>query len=105
MFAPTYHESALGNSVAFATSDTCDIHSPCADEVGSIVVRTGGEAVFVTELVRHGLGTSVPASVRAVVQARIAGLPPGHAALLDAAAVLGVRFRLDLLYRLGVVAK
>ncbi|MEV4145884.1 AAA family ATPase [Amycolatopsis sp. NPDC049691] len=66
-------------------------------EVGSIVARTRGEAFFVTELVRHGIGTTVPASVRAVVQARIAALPTGHADTLDAAAVLGVRFRLDLL--------
>src|ERR1700733_6374024 len=39
MFAPTYQESALGNSVASATSDTCSIQADWAAAVGSIVVR------------------------------------------------------------------
>src|SRR6202000_1072817 len=37
MFAPTYQESAFGNSVELATSDTCDIHARCASTLGSIV--------------------------------------------------------------------
>src|ERR1700739_777971 len=38
MFAPTYQESARGNSVASATSDTCRSHRDCASAAGSIVV-------------------------------------------------------------------
>ncbi|WP_033290212.1 ATP-binding protein [Amycolatopsis jejuensis] len=75
---------------------------PDADEVREIVARTGGEAFFVTELVRHGSG--VPASVRAVVRARTAGLRAECATALTAASVLGVRFRLDVLADLTGVA-
>ena len=37
MFAPTYHESASGNSVEYATSVTCAIHASSADGVASAV--------------------------------------------------------------------
>jgi len=67
------------------------------DEVRSVVDRTGGEAFFVTELVRHGVRGAVPASVRAAVEARVAALPAGCADTLAAASVLGVRFGLDVL--------
>src|SRR5437764_357296 len=67
-----------------------------AGDVRALAARTGGDAFFVTELVRHGLDGDVPASVRAAVDARIAALPGGRDAVA-AAAVLGVRFRLDVL--------
>ncbi|HWD00940.1 MAG TPA: AAA family ATPase [Amycolatopsis sp.] len=74
---------------------------PATDaEVRAIVARTGGEAFFVTELVRHGTDGPVPASVRAVVHARTAALPEACANALAAASVLGVRFRLDVLAEL-----
>ncbi|MFF3883778.1 ATP-binding protein [Streptomyces sp. NPDC001914] len=68
---------------------------------------TGGDAFFVTELLRSGgglerpgsaaPGTAVSVRIRDAVRARTAELPPGAARLLDLAALLGTRFRLDVL--------
>ncbi|MFE2302528.1 ATP-binding protein [Streptomyces sp. NPDC059445] len=69
---------------------------------------TGGDAFFVTELLRSGGGrleapgseaqeTAASVRIRDAVRARTAELPPGAARLLDLAALLGTRFRLDVL--------
>lgn len=64
--------------------------------VRTIMRRTGGNPLLVTELIRHGaaggagaLGDAVPASVRAIVTARAARLTGRTRAVLAAAAVLG----------------
>ncbi|POX55614.1 hypothetical protein C3489_09920 [Streptomyces sp. Ru71] len=82
------------------------------EAVRSLARRTGGEAFFVTELLRAGgwdaeagydlRTTAEPdrepsVAVRAAVAARLAELSPGAAHLLAAASVLGTRFRLDTL--------
>ena len=77
------------------------------DLVDAVARRTGGNPLFVTELARllaepglawgGGAGGLVPESVRAMVVARLASLSePARAAVADAA-VLGARFRLDVL--------
>ncbi|MEU6255006.1 AAA family ATPase [Streptomyces sp. NPDC047043] len=80
--------------------------APDAGVVRSLVRRTGGEAFFVTELLRAGSwgaapdgnGTGVSSvAVRAAVQERLGDLTPRAARVLDVAAVLGTRFRLDVL--------
>ncbi|KAB1990706.1 ATP-binding protein [Streptomyces triticiradicis] len=75
--------------------------------VRALARYTGGEAFFVTELLRSGGGRGGPASeipetavsvrVRDAVRARTAELSPRAARLLDLAALLGTRFRLDVL--------
>ncbi|MFC9328951.1 ATP-binding protein [Kitasatospora sp. NPDC057015] len=71
---------------------------------GELLVRTGGDAFFVTELLRHRRpGRPVPPSVRAAVQARLAELPAGCARALAAASALGTDFRLDLLAEVAEV--
>ncbi|MER5504112.1 AAA family ATPase [Streptomyces sp. NPDC002766] len=80
---------------------------PESEAVRSLVRRTGGDAFFVTELLRNGSwsgeaadgeGAGVfPGAVRAAVGERLADLTPRAARLLDVAAVLGTRFRLDVL--------
>ncbi|MET9912515.1 AAA family ATPase [Streptomyces sp. NPDC006476] len=80
--------------------------APEADALRSFVQRTGGEAFFVTESLRAGSWSVPPAvdgtgassvTVRAAVQERLADLSPRAARVLDVAAVLGTRFRLDVL--------
>lgn len=80
---------------------------PEPDTVRTLVRRTGGEAFFVTELLRNGSRSggaadgeeagAFPGAVRAAVRERLADLTPRAARLLDVAAVLGTRFRLDVL--------
>ncbi|MFF4257321.1 ATP-binding protein [Streptomyces sp. NPDC001663] len=80
--------------------------APDAEAVRSLVRRTGGEAFFVTELLRAGSWGAAPdgngagvssVAVRAAVQERLGDLTPRAARVLDVAAVLGTRFRLDVL--------
>ncbi|MFD9796369.1 ATP-binding protein [Streptomyces sp. NPDC059070] len=84
--------------------------APAPGEVRAVLRRTGGEAFFVTELLRacggrdgpkdappgdgSGPGGS-PAAVRAAVLARTGELSPRAARTLEVAAALGTRFRLD----------
>ncbi|MFE7174364.1 AAA family ATPase [Streptomyces sp. NPDC057616] len=74
--------------------------APAPDVLSSLVRRTGGDAFFVTELLRggrwDGSGRSSVA-VRDAVRERLDGLDPRAARVLDVAAVLGTRFRLDVL--------
>ncbi|MCG6495333.1 AAA family ATPase [Kitasatospora sp. A2-31] len=75
-------------------------------EVRELLERTGGDAFFVTELLRHGGAERpgpLPATVRAAVAARLARLPGECARVLGAASVLGSRFALDVLARLAGV--
>ncbi len=66
--------------------------------------RTGGNAFLLGELVRHSPqsatretdGSSVPRSVRDVIAARARRLPPPSFELLQAAAVIGLGFDLDI---------
>ncbi|MEV6975882.1 AAA family ATPase, partial [Kitasatospora sp. NPDC093806] len=80
-----------------------------ATPVRALLDRTGGEAFFVTELLRQGSGSgagggaALPTSVRAAVAARVAELPGECARTLGAAAVLGTRFDLDVLAEVAAV--
>jgi hypothetical protein len=66
---------------------------PEADD--RLVERTGGNPLLVTELARSEEG--VPTSLRALVEGRLLAVPPPTREVLSAAAVLGPRFRLDVL--------
>ncbi|MEU9079499.1 AAA family ATPase [Kitasatospora sp. NPDC048538] len=88
---------------------------PAPGALRELVRRTGGEAFFVTELVRaRGPGAaggpddrSAPGppvvGVRIAVEARIAELSPPAARLLRLASVLGSPFRLDVLAEAAAV--
>lgn len=74
-----------------------------ASAAHAVTIRTQGNPLLVCELITSGaadLATVVPASVRAMVAARLAVLPGAERARLAAAAVLGSRFPLDVLARL-----
>jgi hypothetical protein len=80
--------------------------APEPDALGSLVRRTGGEAFFVTELLRAGTWAAAPsgdgpgrssAAVRDAVRERLDDLSPRAARVLRVAAVLGTRFRFDVL--------
>ncbi|MCT9007764.1 ATP-binding protein [Streptomyces rhizosphaerihabitans] len=81
--------------------------APAPSAVRALARYTGGDAFFVTELLRTGGGLDGPASdvpatavsvrVRDAVRARTAELSPSAAQLLDIASLLGTRFRLDVL--------
>ncbi|WP_405359055.1 AAA family ATPase [Kitasatospora sp. NBC_00085] len=74
--------------------------------VHELLDRTGGDAFFVTELLRHGGAgrpDPLPATVRAAVAARLDELPGECARVLGAASVLGTRFGLDVLAELAAV--
>ncbi|GCE02391.1 AAA family ATPase [Embleya hyalina] len=70
---------------------------PDPTAVRTLHTRSGGDAFFVTELLRHRATGPVPASVRDAVGVRSAELPPECARVLGAAAALGTDFRLDVL--------
>jgi class 3 adenylate cyclase/tetratricopeptide (TPR) repeat protein len=66
--------------------------------VAALVARSGGNPLFLTELVRvAGSAEDLPESVEAVVHARLDALPTYLRTMLRQAAVLGVVFDLDLL--------
>lgn len=71
------------------------LHDDDPVRVQTLLERTGGNALLVTEMARSSGG--VPASLRAMVAARAARLPPESRRLVEAASVLGARFRLDVL--------
>ncbi|WP_339133624.1 AAA family ATPase [Streptomyces sp. f51] len=79
--------------------------TPTPSAVRALARYTGGDAFFVTELLRSGGrldgtrsgATEVSVRVRDAVRARTAGLSPRAARLLDLASLLGTRFRLDVL--------
>jgi len=68
--------------------------------VDGCIERSGGNPLFLEQLLRHAVEsgqTSLPASVRSLVLARMDLLAEGDNAALQAAAVLGQRFELDAL--------
>jgi hypothetical protein len=65
------------------------------DRAQQLQARSGGNPLLVSELARSG--EALPASLRALVAGRLAALPAGTRDVLAAAAVLGPRFRLDVL--------
>ncbi|WP_166459296.1 ATP-binding protein [Amycolatopsis pithecellobii] len=74
--------------------------------VRTISRRTGGNPLLVCELLASGADPDsvVPSSVQALVAARLAGLPEPARAVVTRAAVLGSRFRLDVLAELAGVS-
>jgi hypothetical protein len=85
---------------------------PGPDLAAIIAERSGGNPLLVTELARQlgGRGAStgdarvmVPASVRVITRARLAELDEPTRSVLRSAAVLGARFRRDVLARLAGV--
>jgi class 3 adenylate cyclase/tetratricopeptide (TPR) repeat protein len=71
-----------------------------APELGDVAERSGGNPLYAVEFVRMlaeapdpgRRSETVPASVQAVVAARLDALPAGHRALLQAAAIFGTAF-------------
>lgn len=70
-------------------------HDPAAAR--ALLSRTGGNALLVTEMARSPDPGQVPASLQAIVAARLDRLDPGCRDAMAAASVLGPRFRLDVL--------
>lgn len=101
----------LGHIVPLGPFEDADIASLLAQALGTqpptgavrtIAARTQGNPLLVCEVVRSrpdldDLDAVVPASVRAIVSARLAGLTDLTRRVASAAAVLGTRFRLDVL--------
>ncbi|MGW9209855.1 ATP-binding protein [Embleya sp. NPDC055664] len=80
-----------------ALVEAADGGRPDPAAVRTLHTRSGGDAFFVTELLRHRAPGPLPASVRDAVGVRLAELPPECARVLGAAAALGADFRLDAL--------
>jgi hypothetical protein len=95
----------LGRTIRLSPFTEADIgelvRAPAGDPAPwTILARTGGNPLLVTELVRSLAegdepGRVVPGSVQAIAAARLASLPEPAARLVSAGAVLGTRFRLD----------
>jgi class 3 adenylate cyclase/tetratricopeptide (TPR) repeat protein len=90
------------------TAATELVHALTADapmtphRVAALVARSGGNPLFLTELVRTSRDSDdLPESVEAVVNARLDALPTYLRTLLRQAAVLGAVFDLDLLGELA----
>jgi len=65
------------------------------------VERAQGNPLFLMQLLRSGAdGTAIPGSIQSVVLARLDGLPPADKIALQAAAVIGQVFELELLRHL-----
>jgi hypothetical protein len=84
---------ALGPLEAQDVRELLDDDDPV--RLQELLERTGGNALLVTEMARAVDG--IPASLRAMVAARTARLPTDSRRLVEAASVLGARFRLDVL--------
>jgi len=67
------------------------------ERVAAILARTAGNALFVTELLRSPGTDALPASVRALVDERVAALPPDARSVVRALAVLDAPAGTDLL--------
>lgn len=81
------------------------------DVAESIAVRTGGNPLFVSELGRliradgiEAATRTVPAGVRQVLRARLAGLTPGTRTVLSSVAILGLDADVGVLAELGPTA-
>ncbi len=69
--------------------------------VAALVARSGGNALFLTELTRIGADDDLPDSVEAVAAARMDALPTYLRTLLRKASALGAVFETDLLGELA----
>src|SRR3954447_1894417 len=87
------HRLALAPLAADDIAELLDGAEP--KRVQAVLDRTGGNPLLVTEMARST--EEVPSSLRAMVSARSARLPAPSRDVLEAAAVLGARFRLDVL--------
>jgi hypothetical protein len=69
-----------------------------ADDAAALHRRTGGNPLFVRELVRanHTDGGGLPATIRDALDGKLAELPPGARCVLDAASVLDIEFDVGL---------
>lgn len=104
--SPTGTDEDCHEDVAALLDATTD-GTPEPSAAHALARYTGGDAFFVTELLRSGGGlegpgseaptTAVSVRIRDAVRARTAELSPRTALLLDLAALLGTRFRLDVL--------
>jgi len=68
------------------------------DDVDTCVARSEGNPLFLVQLLqaaRDPASDRIPATIRSLVQSRVDALEPHHRRLLQAAAVLGQRFRVD----------
>lgn len=96
-----------------ALLDAATGNAPAPSAVQALTRYTGGDAFFVTELLRAGGGpdgpgpggpaTAVSVRVRDAVRTRSSELSPRAARLLDLASLLGTRFRLDVLAEAAAV--
>ncbi len=107
----------LGHTIRLGPFGEADIASLAAHALGTrppeeavraIAARTQGNPLLVCEVVASrpdldDLDAVVPASVRAIVAARLAGLTDLTRRVVSAAAVLGSRFRLDVLAEMAGV--
>ncbi|MEA3018579.1 MAG: hypothetical protein QOI47_103, partial [Actinomycetota bacterium] len=108
-FTRSRPESSLVHLTALADDDMHQLVSLATTEApmpphrrSAIVQRAGGNPLFLTELLQHGVDSDVlPDSVEAVMAAQIDRLDPAARKLLRRAAVLGSRFDIDMLAALA----
>jgi len=71
------------------------------DVAAGCVERAQGNPLFLTQLLRSGAdGSAIPATIQSAVLSRLDRLPPADRAAVQAAAVIGQRFDLDVLRHL-----
>ena len=88
--APVAHEIPVG-PLAPGAVRTLAAAAGQSHRASEIAQRTGGHALFVTEILRADFGT-LPTSLRSAVLTRVTRAGPGVEPLLRAAAVLGAAF-------------
>jgi predicted ATPase len=105
---PPFGEGDVADLVAGVTGAP-----PAPDLVRVIAERSGGNPFLATELARQlahrdtsadAARAAVPDSVRVIARARLAELPEPTRSVLESAAVLGARFRRDVLVQLTGIA-
>ena len=102
-------QEALGRLAAAASFSSLELDGLDAEAVGrlaetvggqavppqlaaSLFERTGGNPLFVSELVRAGAAPEVPSGLRTVIADRAAALPEPTRQILDLAAIAGTEF-------------
>jgi len=99
-------QGALGDSGASVPAQTLD----------NVRRRSGGNPLFAEELLRHAVDQrraaarslrlpALPISLQGVIRERLRRCAPAERALLDAASVFGLRFRVDLLAEFSAPAQ
>jgi hypothetical protein len=91
---------ALGQTIAERAAGNPFFAEEMVRELAERGVLRGQPGVYISTA--GGAEVSVPATLQATIAARIDRLPPEAKRALSAAAVIGSRFELDLLTRLGV---